>query len=101
MDKDDLLQEYHQCHFCGEYVNKQGYEDDAQTKRHFLSDCRPDLVKHEIGETCTWYYRRKPLTNNKGEIIPALPVEETCYAYQDKDLKWTTEHIHFYPDGPM
>lgn len=92
---------WHTCHFCGTYVNKEGYEDEAQTKRHFLSDCRPDLVEHEIGDTCTWGFRREPLMKGEEIIQLALPIEETCYAYQDIDTKWTKEHKHFYPDGPM
>jgi hypothetical protein len=93
------FEEFHMCHFCGEYVNGQGYT--AKNERHFLSDCRPDLVEHEIGAVCTWSFRRKPLEMANGTVEPAFPIEETCYAYQDKDRNWTKEHIHFYPDGPM
>jgi hypothetical protein len=100
MDEED----WHQCHFCGTYVNKEGYSNN-DNERHFLSDCRPDLVEHEIGEICTWAFRRKPLVIGKGtpneRTEEALPLEQTCYAYQDSDQKWTKEHIHFYPDGPM
>lgn len=80
---------WHSCHFCGTMV-KDGKESDGT--RHHLSDCRPDLTAHEIGETCTWAYRRdqKPFKEN-----------ETCYAYQDSNRNWTNEHTHFYPDGPM
>lgn len=81
--------EYNQCHFCGTEV-KDGKESNG--KRHYLSDCRPDLVQHEIGNTCTWAYRREE--ENYKE-------EDTCYAYQDPDLKWTDKHEHFLPDGPM
>lgn len=91
--------DWHTCHFCGANVNKKGYEHDGN--RHFLSDCRPDLVEHEIGDTCTWAYRRVDIKSAKGEIIPALSVEKTCYAYQNDKLEWTKEHTHFYPDGPM
>lgn len=98
-------EEYHTCHFCGEYVNKEG--NTPKGERHFLSDCRSDLVEHEIGEACTWAYRRKPLIIGKGtpneRTEEALPIEKTCYAYQDNDGSgdWTTEHKYFYPDGPM
>jgi len=93
-------EEYHNWHFCGDRVDKEGYT--FEKERHFLSDCRPDLVEHEIGDTCTWDYRRKPIGNEQNSnVIPPLPEEECCYAYQDIDLKWTTEHKHFYPDGPM
>lgn len=93
-------EDWHQCHFCGEYVNSDGYEHSG--KRHYLSDCRPDLVEHEIGDLCTWAFRREPIENKRtGGVIEPLPQEETCYAYQDGDRKWTKEHIHFYPDGPM
>lgn len=99
----DSKDDYHTCHFCGEYVR------DGLTfkgERHWLSDCRPDLVEHEIGEICTWSYRRKDLIKAvSGEIIPALPENHTCYAYEDYDSNykrvWTNEHIHFYPDGSM
>lgn len=73
------------CHFCGTYTYD-GYEIDGTT-RHFLSDCRPDLVEHEPGELCTWPNR---ITGYK------------CYAYQNREtLEWTNEHIHFYKDGPL
>ena len=76
----------HTCHFCGTEL----YHDSTEAggTRHWLSDCRPDLVKHEVGPECTWSYQ-----NGK---IP------DCYAYQDqKTNEWTTEHVHFYKDGPM
>lgn len=84
-------EEYHQCHFCGDYVNKEGKEPDGT--RHFLSDCRPDLVEHEIGDTCTWAYRR----GQEG-----YKETDTCYAYQNLGtLVWTDKHDNFYKDGPM
>lgn len=83
-------EEFHRCYFCGEYV-KDGKEPNG--KRHFLRDCRPDLVKHEIGDDCTWAYRRKE--SNYTEV-------NMCYAYQNHDtLEWGIEHKHFYKDGPM
>lgn len=79
-------EEYHQCHFCGTEV-KDGKESNGES--HLLSDCRPDLVEHEIGELCTWAHDKSRAKN------------ETCYAYQDhKTNKWTDEHTHFYKDGP-
>lgn len=92
--------EYHHCHFCGEYVAN-GY--DAKGDRHWLSDCRPDLVEHEPGETCTWWYRKA----EEGTIHEEVGVNSYCYAFQKrKDLayekwEWTDEHIHFDEDGPM
>ena len=82
---------WHTCHFCGQDV-KNGLEPSGE--RHWLSDCRPDLVRHEIGPLCTW-----PLTGD-----PKLDDElgrPNCYAYQDLDSEWTAEHSHFYEDGPM
>ena len=91
----DLDDEWHNCHFCGELV-KDG--KDSKRARHWLSDCRPDLVKHEIGKACTWHYSDKA---------------HNCYAYSVSNfkpsepgvvgngLKWTDEHTHFYKDGPM
>jgi len=74
---------WHQCYFCGEYVSE-GYE--ATGERHWLSDCRPDLVEHEPGPLCTWY-----------ESDPG----KGCYAFQDHFTnQWGEEHIHFYPDSP-
>lgn len=79
--------DWHNCHFCGELV-KHGH--DSEGKRHYLSDCRPDLVEHEPGETCTWYgMSHSDRTHD-------------CYAYQDLlTRQWTDEHKHFYNDGPM
>lgn len=89
-------EEYHQCHFCSEYV-KNGLESNG--KRHYLSDCRPDLVEHEIGDTCTWAYTRTMEEKYQREE------KYTCYAYQETDAvgqkDWTDEHVHFYKDGPM
>lgn len=90
--------DFHHCLFCGEYV-KDGYKYNGT--RHFLSDCRPDLVEHGIGDTCTWAFRRTEIRSGNGTIIPPLPLEETCYAYQDKARNWTKDHTHFYKDGPM
>lgn len=77
--------EPHNCHFCGDYVIH-GYESNGA--RHYLSDCRPDLVQHEPGPLCTWSYRDDPT--------------DRCYAYQNRDTdQWGEQHIHFYEDGPM
>lgn len=82
--------DYHNCHFCGEYVAN-GYT--SKNERHWLSDCRPDLVQHEPGETCTWWN----LTFADGSTK-----EPNCYAFQDRDTQqWGDEHKHFYPDGAM
>lgn len=112
------MREPHQCHFCGTWVSD-GYETVTEqveirdysgdrgalsstlirpgkqwlrrAVRHWLSDCRPDLVQHEIGPTCTWYGC-------------AAALKHDCYAYQNDDAPgrpWTSEHKYFYPDGPM
>lgn len=96
--------EFHQCYFCGTYVDENSLETNG--KRHYLSDCRPDLVEHEIGETCTWWFRKDDMIDAFGKLIPGIPIEQTCYAYQEDSnaidgSKWTDEHTHFYPDGPM
>jgi hypothetical protein len=82
--------EWHNCHFCGDYV-RDGL--DPKGERHWLSDCRPDLVEHEIGPLCTW---------------PDKMGTSACYAYTELQfevgkpaLKWTDEHTHFNKDGPM
>lgn len=76
--------DYHQCHFCGEWV-RDGVGSDG--RRHWLSDCRPDLVEHQPGDLCTW---------------PGRTGNQRCYAYQDgPNGPWTDQHSHFYPDGPM
>lgn len=84
--------EWHACHFCGTSV-KDGREPSGD--RHWLSDCRPDLVEHEPGELCTWASKAN------------TPTEPNCYAYQNSsgmspnDWTWGSEHINFYTDGPM
>lgn len=40
------------CHFCGAELNEDGYEHSGA--RHWVEDCRPDLVEHEPGPLCTW-----------------------------------------------
>lgn len=94
--------DFHTCHFCGEYV-RDGYSQGGD--RHWLSDCRPDLIEHEIGETCTWAFRRKPEFKRMKDETEDFPENHTCYAYEDfgglHNRIWTNEHIHFYPDGPM
>lgn len=83
MSNDD----WHPCHFCGTNV-KEGFENNGE--RHWLSDCRPDLVEHEIGETCTWGYQDKHKNS------------QNCWAYHNLfTLKWTDKHVHFYREGPM
>lgn len=69
----------HICHFCGTELTHNSKESSG--KRHWLSDCRPDLVKHEPGELCTWPHRNPP----------------DCYAYDHP----AQTHINFYTDGPM
>jgi hypothetical protein len=87
--------DWHQCHFCGTYV-RDGLETDGKT--HWLSDCRPDLVEHEIGPLCTWH----------GLNVVRPDAEHDCYAYESRGDEsngykrhWTDQHTHFYPDGPM
>jgi hypothetical protein len=77
-----LYNEEKHCHFCGEYLDENS--NDPKGNRHYLSDCRPDLVEHKIGVLCTWAFRNPP----------------DCYGYYDDKTK-TNEHTHFYPDGPM
>lgn len=76
------------CHFCGEELQPDSTEYNGA--RHWLSDCRPDLVKHEPGPACTWW-----------TASPHLGESRRCYAYQNKDGEWTTEHTYFYTDSPM
>ncbi len=97
---------WHTCHFCGTTVSKKGYEWDGN--RHYLSDCRPDLVEHEIGDLCTWSFRRKPEYKRIRDETEDFPENHTCYAYQSAEyngkisrLVWTDEHKHFLSDGPM
>lgn len=85
-------EDYHTCHFCGEYVKK-GLNPKGE--RHWLSDCRPDLVEHEPGETCTWW-------GMESHRLFDQPDKFNCYAYQDFGTReWTNEHTHFHKDGPM
>lgn len=84
--------DYHNCYFCGTFVYN-GYEGNGT--RHWLSDCRPDLVEHEIGMACTWW----------GVDGGVVGDHANCYAYQDRSgpmpWPWTDEHEHFDTDGPM
>jgi hypothetical protein len=32
----------------------------GERRRHWLSDCRPDLLPHEPGPTCTWWHQVPP-----------------------------------------
>jgi hypothetical protein len=113
-----MPREPHNCHFCGDLVLdgystvteklevrdysgnrgipsspniKLGKQWNSYKVRHWLSDCRPDLVEHEIGPICTWW-------GSKSSVV------HSCYAYQDDKLPgqpWTNEHKYFYSDGPM
>lgn len=103
----DETDEWHTCHFCGTDTWN-GYEDRMKTKRHWLSDCRPDLVEHPVGPLCTWtllpYDTRDPqwFTDEQTDNFNKDQDRPGCYAYQDSSsLVWTTEHTHFYPNGPM
>lgn len=119
-----MEKEPHPCHFCGTYV-LDGYETVTERTvnrdysgdrgvpsspntqlgaqwnqyrvRHWLSDCRPDLVEHEIGPACTWW--------EVGDLPSGHPDSKPdCYAYQNDDAPgrpWTTEHKYFHKDGPM
>lgn len=84
--------ESYPCHFCGTLV-KDGYETGPNKDvRHYLSDCRPDLVEHEPGELCTW------------PAIPGVREESDCYAYRVMNSKGgfiiTEKHGNFHKDGP-
>lgn len=89
---DNIDKEPVRCHFCGEYV-KDGYSTERAdgNARHWLSDCRPDLVEHPVGPCCTWAYRR-----DMDSSFGFVEGPDMCYAY-DKD----GNHVLFYPDGPM
>jgi hypothetical protein len=92
---DDCNFNIHRCHFCGSDLTHNSYssEKNAETgkwelQRHWLSDCRPDLVEHTPGPLCTWPH----LSENREA--------HSCYAYNDHGT-WTDKHEHFYTDGPM
>lgn len=88
-----MEEDAHTCHFCGTYVFR-GHEYNTKTRRwdgerHWLSDCRPDLVEHDPGDLCTWGF-----DGRRGKY--------SCYAFQEWfSQKWTDEHKHFHNDGPM
>jgi hypothetical protein len=88
-------EEAHHCHFCGTYVTDGWeYRSGEPNVRHWLSDCRPDLVEHEPGELCTWH--------DLGPDSHGVVKTQDCYAYQDRDTRqWGDEHKHFDKDGPM
>jgi hypothetical protein len=84
--------EWTTCHFCGTETNALGFEYNG--KRHWLEDCRPDLVEHDEGPLCTW----PPYTEEKYLYLNDEHPRPGCYAFQDRaSLEWGTEHIHFYP----
>lgn len=111
----------HRCHFCGIDLTHDSYElvydkeKQVHNKvRHWLSDCRPDLVYHEVGPLCTWPFRLdegwldRLCKDGKWEIYQYERDAPTCYAYESSGTsenhykrEWTTEHIHFMQDGPM
>lgn len=92
-----MSDDWHTCHFCGTYV-KDGIEYEGA--RHWLSDCRPDLVEHEIGPTCTWLRDVVAVAaGTKAGVGGYRP--QDCYAYQDPHThEWTDKHVYFYKDGP-
>lgn len=98
MDDEAPELEWHSCHFCGTQTR---YGVEVNGKRHWLSDCRPDLVEHEIGSDCTWYIYTEEQTKLHGNKWAAKSQEYTCYAYQNRVGDWTREHKYFYEDGPM
>jgi len=98
--------EARQCHFCGTWV-KDGYSVEADKSRHWLSDCRPDLVEHEIGPTCTWAFQTMKSEDDVVHVEEITP-GRLCYAFEwmgdetnGYKRVWTDEHVHFYNDGPM
>lgn len=99
------VDEWHTCHFCGTDTWN-GYEDRMKTKRHWLSDCRPDLVEHPVGPLCTWplmeYDGTSTWTREQTDKYNKEMGRPGCYAYQDLgSMVWTPDHIHFYPNRPM
>lgn len=108
MDEDTT----HQCHFCGTWIDEgldhdyNAFDDEGNRKRHWLSDCRPDLVEHEIGPLCTWpmLVWDESLRSTPSEIdeLNKKLDRPGCYAYMDSDTHiFGTDHIHFNTDGPM
>lgn len=99
----------HICYFCGEYLDHNSYAyENGEKVRHWLSDCRPDLVEHEEGPTCTWWNMTRPeflqklRDDDKGHLADRYEGHPSCYAYQDFGTQeWSTEHKHFHRDGPM
>ena len=93
----------HRCHFCGEDLDHESFVSGG--RRHWLSDCRPDLVEHEPGSLCTWPlmgYGTTSWTDAQVDEFNEKHGRPSCYAYEDRETReWGTEHIHFYRDGPM
>lgn len=98
----------HVCHFCGTELDHQSYSylyskeaGETVRERHWLSDCRPDLVEHELGPTCTWWYKMEMTDMYEQPVDP----RQLCYGFQEKflggDKGWSSEHIHFFEDWPM
>lgn len=105
----------HICHFCGENLTHDSFShENGERVRHWLSDCRPDLVEHEIGPDCTWSFLLDPdwipnlRRDGKDKLADADEGRPSCYAYEfmgdgsnGHKRAWTDEHIHFNTDGPM
>lgn len=97
----------HTCHFCGEELDHNGNAwEKGEKVRHWLSDCRPDLVEHEPGPTCTWWAMTRPeflqklVDDGKAHLAEAYEGHAVCYAYQDPDTgEFGAEHKHFHRDG--
>lgn len=88
----DCNYDRHDCPACGTGLHHNS--TDYSGKRHWLSDCRPDLVEHEVGPLCTWWGLADRTLGDK--LVP------DCFAYQDPQTReWTDRHVHFSPDGPM
>lgn len=110
----------HKCHFCGSDLTHNSFssERDPETgiwglRRHWLSDCRADLVEHAIGSDCTWSFiteefLEKLRHEGKDVLLEMYQKHPKCYAYEysggsENSYKsvWTDQHIHFHKDGPM
>lgn len=76
----------HRCHFCGTSLNHDSTEYGGE--RHWLSDCRPDLILHWPGPDCTcpgdWCYADQE--ENGHRAGPASSIPERWANDMSKDI---------------
>lgn len=68
----------HRCYFCGADLDHEGWDTDGNN--HTVAFCRPDLVEHEPGPTCTW-----PVIPEMGDVWNREHDRPGCYWDHEKN----------------